>query len=214
MTEHIFDIHGLLGLRVVGTDADVALVRRQLGPLPDAVSPRPADLTIRFVDELVCGPLTLLGRREFAFDADELVVLRGKHKTPVRVRLPLASLQGGEVVVQRGAPSIPYLVALLNLLVLGNGGLALHAAAFEHRGAGVVVTGWSKGGKTECLLAMLGDGARYVGDEWILLDGEGRMAGGLAEPVRVWDWYLAQLPQLRRNVPRPDRLRLAALRVV
>jgi hypothetical protein len=74
----------------------------------------------------------------------------------------------------------------------------------------VLATGWAKGGKTETLLAFARLGARYVGDEWIYLTPDGRMHG-VPEPIRLWQWYVAQLPALRRGLPLMTRARLAAL---
>lgn len=213
---HLLDLHGLVTVAVHGDDADLAVVRRQVGDLPPADHDERADLTVRFVDRLETGELTLLGRNDFAYDERSFVVLRGKHKSRIRAILPIDRIGepgGCEIVVERGAPAVPLLVAVLNLIVVANGGLALHAAAFHHGGKGVVVTGWSKGGKTETLLAMLDAGARYIGDEWVMLGGGGTWAGGLAEPVRIWDWYLPQVGPLASRVDRTDRARLAALRV-
>ena len=44
--------------------------------------------------------------------------------------------------------------------------MLLHAASFVHRGHGVLVTGWQKGGKTETLLPFTPPPARLVADEW------------------------------------------------
>ncbi len=62
---------------------------------------------------------------------------------------------GCEIVCERGRARVPLLTANVNLVVLGNGALPLHAAAFRFDGTGVLVTGWSKGGKTETLLAFM-----------------------------------------------------------
>lgn len=213
----------LARVEVLGTDADLAVVVRQIGPAADAGTgadadgTRPADITVRFVDRLDHGPLNLLGKDELAFDDRGLVVLRGKGKRPIKARIPVANLGQGPVTfeVERGAPAVPYLVAAVNLAVLGNGGVALHAAAYELGGRGTVVTGWSKGGKTETVLAALRAGAVYVGDEWIHLPGDGRRAFGLPEPLRVWDWYLDQLDGLPVSLPfaTPARVRLLSLAV-
>lgn len=210
-----FHLHGMVSVRVVGDERDVAVVARQIGPLvgPDVDDP---DITIEFVDDLPLGPLTLLGRDELAADDDGLVVLRGRHKSDVRVRLPIEHAGGPcTIVCRRGLGAVPYLVAFVNLAVLARGGVALHAAAIEHRGVGLVVTGWSKGGKTESLLAALGAGSRYVGDEWVYLTPDGNVSG-VPEPVRIWDWYLRQLRTSSATVAfQPawtDVARLAALR--
>lgn len=208
---HDFDVHGLAGVRVVGNDDDARVVARQLGPLQRPLTGEP-DVVVEFVDRIETGPLVYLGRNEWAYDDEGLIVLRGKNKSQIRVRLPLDTVGSGcHILVQRGAPAVPYLVALVNLCVLANGGLPLHAAAFEIEGTGVVVTGWSKGGKTESLLAALDSGARYVGDEWVYLYDGGERAIGVPEPIRVWDWYLDQLRTIRPDLSTADRMRSRVL---
>jgi hypothetical protein len=206
-----FDLHGLAGVRVAdATPSDVAVVARQLGPLPRQLDRAP-DITIRFVDRLEpAGRLRYLGAREAGWADDGFYVLRSR-KQSAMVRLPIDRIGGTcEVVCQRGLPAVPFLIAVLNLTVLANGGLPLHAGAFELDGRGVLVTGWSKGGKTELLMAATRAGARYIGDEWVYLTGDGRMHG-IPEPVRLWDWHLDQLPDVRRDLPAGERLRLRML---
>ncbi len=209
-----FDLHGMVGVRVVGTPADASVIRRQLGPM-DGQLDRLPDIVIRFVDILPTGRLTLVGRNEFGHDEHGFYLLRAKGKCPVRIRMDLDQLDDRsrpfEIIVERGAPAVPLLISLINLFVLASGAVALHACAFEYRGIGVVVTGWSKGGKTEALLAMLAAGARYVGDEWVYIHGDGSTVSGIPEPVRVWDWYLHQIPDADRLTSRSDRTRLRLL---
>jgi hypothetical protein len=208
-----FDLHGLAGVRVVdASERDRGAVARQLGSLTGRLDREP-DITIRFVDRLVpASRLHILGAREAGWADDGFYVLTSRRQ-PVMIRLPIADVgRRCEIVVQRGAPAVPYLIAILNMTVLANGGLPLHAAAFELDGRGVLVTGWSKGGKTELLMAATGAGARYIGDEWVYLTADGAMHG-IAEPVRLWDWHLDQLPAVRSGLGRGDRLRLRALRI-
>jgi hypothetical protein len=208
-------LHGLARLRLLdATPSDVAVVVRQVGPLQ--VPPEgDADLVVRFVDRLPApAGERLLGAREAAFSEDGFVVLRSKHKARARVSVPLhrAGMPGCEVVCERGVPAVPLLVPLLNLAVLARGALPLHACAFRTaEGVGVVATGWSKGGKTEALLAFCQQGATYVGDEWVYLPGDGT-AAGIPEPIRVWDWHLDSLPGYRQRLRWRNRVRLAALR--
>jgi hypothetical protein len=206
-----FDLHGLAGVRVVGgSESDIAAVARQLGPIPRTLGREP-DLTIRFVDRLVpSSRLHYLGARDAGFADDGFYVLKSRRK-PAMVRLPLEQIgQPCEVVCERGLPAVPYLIAMLNLAVLANGALPIHAAAFELEGCGVLVTGWSKGGKTELLMAATRAGARYVGDEWVYLTADGEMFG-IPEPIRLWDWHLDQLPEVRDQLGRIDRLKLRTL---
>jgi hypothetical protein len=210
-----FDLHGLARVRLLDAEpADVTAVRRQLGPIEADVAGL-ADITVRFVDRLPTrGRTVLLGAREAAFTDDAFLVLRSRHKTRARVSVPMADVgrPGCELVCERGLPAVPLLIPIVNLTVLGKGALPLHAGAFLHRGTGVVCTGWSKGGKTETLLAFTRRGARYVGDEWVYLDGDGSTMHGIPEPLRLWDWQLAQLPDVGDRLDRGSRRRLTALR--
>ncbi|OGN88261.1 MAG: hypothetical protein A2X23_04275 [Chloroflexi bacterium GWC2_73_18] len=208
-----FDLHGLAGIRLLdASPGDAAAVRRQLGPIEAPLEGAP-DLVIRFVDRLrTAGRLRYLGLGEAAFSDDAFLVLRSRHKAPARVRIPL-ELVGGpcEIVCERGLPAVPLLIPILNLTVLAKGALPLHAAAFDYNGTGVVTTGWSKGGKTETLLAFMAAGAAYIGDEWVYVSGDGRRIHGIPEPIRLWDWHLAQLPERRRGIGLGDRARLRAI---
>jgi hypothetical protein len=206
-----FDLHGLAGIRLVdATDRDVAAVGRQLGPLPRRLEREP-DIVIRFVDRIELGSrMRYLGAHDAGFTDDAFFVLKSR-KEPVVLRIPMAGIGGPvELLCEHGPPAVPFLIAIVNLTVLGNGALPLHAAAFELDGVGVLVTGWSKGGKTEVLMGAAAAGARYIGDEWVYLTTDGRMHG-IPEPIRLWDWHLDQLPDVRRRLGFGARSRLAAL---
>ena len=171
-----YDLGGIVGVRLLGaTPAEERLVTRQLGPIRSRLAREP-DLVIRFVERLALAePLRLLGAEDVGYCApDAFVVLRGKQKSRARVLLPLDRVGAGlEITCERGRAAVPHLVALVNLTALGRGALPLHASAFLWNGTGVLATGWAKGGKTEALLAFLTEGAAYVGDEWVYLQGDG-----------------------------------------
>ena len=203
-----FDLHGLVGVRVVdATPADVAVVARQLGH-PETTLDRAPDLVIRFVDRLAPAPLTLVGVGESGYDDDAFYLLQAKGGSPQRTKVPFDRLgPGAEIVCEHGIPAVPHLLATVNLILLTRDVLPLHATAIEVGGEGVLVTGWSKGGKTETLLAVTSHGARYVGDEWVHLTPDGRMLG-LPEPIRLWAWQLAQRPDLLESRSAAERRRL------
>jgi hypothetical protein len=194
---------------VDGTPADVAVVRRQLGH-PETTLDREPDLTIRFVDHLARSPLTLVGVGESGYDDDSFYLLQAKGGSTRRTRIPFDRLgPGAEITCERGIPAVPHLLAAVNLVLLTRDVLPLHATAIEVDGEGILVTGWSKGGKTETLLAATTHGARYVGDEWVHLTADGRMLG-LPEPIRLWAWQLAQRPDLLASRTAAERRRLHA----
>lgn len=209
-----FNLHDLVAIRVHGAQrADITAVARQLGPIQRSFSGEP-DITLRFVDQLEThGTLRTLGKDDAAFTDDAFLVLRSKHKARARVQIPLERV--GEpltITAERGAPAIPLLIPIINLAALAKGALPLHASAFLHRGVGVLNTGWSKGGKTEALLGFMEHGAQYIGDEWVYLAADGATMYGIPEPIRIWDWYLEQMPRYRALAGRGDRLRIRALK--
>ena len=211
-----FDLHGIVGVRLLNAGPrDLAAVARQLGPIQSPLDRRP-DIVIRFVDRLTPrGRLRYLGLDEAAFTDDAFYVVRSKHKTGVKVQIPFGEIGSQcEFVCERGVPAVPWLIPTINLTALARGAMPLHASAFNFRGTGVVVTGWSKGGKTEALLAFMARGAEYVGDEWVYISGDGRLVSGIPEPVRLWDWHLRQLPAFRAKVSRGRRAKLRALKAI
>jgi hypothetical protein len=208
-----FDLHGIVGVRVVSSRAeDVRVVRRQLG-LPATTLDREPDITVRFVEELTSAPLTHVGRLDTAYAPDlGFVVQRGRGSEATRTLVPFDRIgKGPELVCERGVPAVPHLLAIINLTALANGVLPLHASAFNLGGRGFLVTGWAKSGKTETLLAAARRGARYVGDEWVYLTQDGGMFG-LPEPIRLWAWHLDQFPDLWRSRPTAERGRVEAWR--
>jgi hypothetical protein len=170
------------------------------------------DLLIRFVDSLPrAGVVRHLGL-DAAFDDESFFVLRGRRKTTVRVAIPLDRLGTTpfEIVAERGLTAVPYLLPILHATLFARGVLPLHASGFVHDGRGVLVTGWAKGGKSETLLAFGRQGATYVGDEWVFVAADGSTMAGLPEPMRLWDWQLGMVPEIRDRVPLTGRARLAA----
>ena len=215
-----FDLRGVVGIRLLdASPADVAGVERQLGHIRAPLGRQP-DLVIRFVDRVEsAGPVRLLGIDDAGYTDEAFLVLRSGHRAGVRIAIPFDRLgatgtgdEPAEITCQRGLRVVPHLIAIVNLLALARGVVPLHASSFVHRGAGILVTGWSKGGKTETLLAALADGARYMSDEWTYLRPDGTVFG-VPEPIRIWDWQLRQLPRYRAVVGRTARIRLAALRL-
>ncbi len=210
-----YDLHGMVGVRLLNaTPGDAAAVTRQLGPIQAPLACEP-DIIIRFVDHLtVSSPVRYLGVDEAGFTDDAFLVLRGKHKTQAKVQIRMEQIGGQcEIVCETGLSAVPLLIPILNLTALAKGAIPLHASAFTYDGTGVLATGWSKGGKTETLLAFMARGAEYVGDEWVYVSSDGQRMYGIPEPIRVWDWHLHYLPQYRAQVGSGDRIRLQAIKL-
>ena len=206
-----YDLHGLAGIRVLdATPADAAVVARQLGPVRRPLDREP-DIVVRFVDRLpISGPVRLLGLHDAGFTDDAFLVLGAHQRAHPRVQIPLHRIGNQvEILCERGLREVPLLIAVVNLTILGKGALPLHASAFAYGGTGVVTTGWSKGGKTESLLAFLAEGADYIGDEWVYLSADGTTVHGIPQPIRLWAWHLEAMD--RAFLTAAERRRLVAL---
>lgn len=210
-----YDLHGLAGIRLINpSPSDAAAVTRQLGPIQAPLGREP-DIVIRFVERLpTSSRVRYLGVDEAGFTDDAFLVLRSKHKARAKVQIAFEQIgKQCEIVCESGLPMVPLLIPILNLTVLNKGAIPLHASAFTYKGTGVLTTGWSKGGKTETLLAFMARGAEYIGDEWVYITADGARMYGIPEPIRVWDWHLQDLPQYRSLVGRSDRARLGAIKL-
>ena len=208
-----YNLQGLVGIRLVNAaPTDAATVRRQIGLLEGKLDREP-DITIRFVDKLsTTSRIRYLGVDDAGYTEDAFLMLRSKHKSRAKVQIPFEQVgQNCEIVCERGLPAIPLLMPILNLTALNKGILPIHAAAFTYNGSGALVTGWAKGGKTTALLAFMSNGAEYIGDDWIYVSGDGQHMYGIPEPIHLWDYHLADLPEYRARVKRGDRLRLRGL---
>ncbi|MGE5373459.1 MAG: hypothetical protein ACM3XO_00260 [Bacteroidota bacterium] len=209
-----FDLHGIVGIRLINaTPADIAAVKRQLGPIQSSLSRTP-DIVIRFVEKMqFSSTVRYLGVDDAGFTDDAFFVFRGKQESSVKVQIPFDKIgsQQCEIVCESGLLAVPLLIAIINMTALSKGVLPVHATALIYNGKGVLLTGWSKGGKTETLLAFAANGAQYVGDEWIYLSNDGNHMHGIPEPTRIWLWHLQEMPEYMAMVSRKKLLWLRAL---
>ena len=77
-----------------------------------------------------------------------------RHKSPARVKIDFSQSVGpAEIVCERGLAAVPYARADLEPDAARQGCPPAPCVGVRPRRTGVVATGWSKGGKTEALLA-------------------------------------------------------------
>ena len=160
------DLHGILGIRLIDPSAgDIAAVVGQVGAVPRPLSNEP-EVVVRFVDRVrLPSGVRFIGLDDAAFDDDRFYVLRGKGRARTAVQVAFEGIgERCEIVCESGTRHVPLLVAIVNMTALSKGFLPLHASAFAYDGTGVLVMGWTKGGKTETLLAFMANGAAYIGD--------------------------------------------------
>lgn len=209
-----FDFHGLARVRLTqASSSDARAVARQLG-FPGVVAAGPADVVVRYVDHFPgAGSARPVGLEDAAVANDAFLLVLRRRGRLFHVQVPFEKIgQGCEIVCERGLGKLPMLIPILNLTLLAKGVVPVHASAFTYEGVGVLVTGWSKGGKTETLLAFMEEGARYVGDEWVYISADGARLSGIPIPIRVWGWHLEHAPVVRARIALRHRIRLGALR--
>jgi hypothetical protein len=206
-----YDVHGLVSIRLHDAPQHVLdAVTAELGP-PASEPGREPDLTVRFVDEVhPVGYLRLLGLHQAAFDDEHFYLLDAQRR---RARVDLARLGAPcEIVCEREIARIPLLIPMLGLYLLRARHVLLHAASFVHRGKGVLVAGWQKGGKTETLLPFMAAGAQYVADEWTVVSGDEPGLHGLSNVARIWDWHFRHVPEYWACITPAQRARLRVWR--
>jgi hypothetical protein len=178
---------------------------------------REPDLIVRFVERISdISTIRYLGIDDVGFSDDAFYVFRGPHKSKVNVQIPFYQIGKPrcEIVCESGVSAVPLLIAIINMTALSKGVLPLHASALEYNNKGILLTGWSKGGKTETLLGFAANGAKYIGDEWIYFDNDGQRMYGIPEPMRVWYWHLTEMPWVKAMVKRKDLIRLWSLNFI
>ncbi|MCZ6593965.1 MAG: hypothetical protein O6943_03510 [Bacteroidetes bacterium] len=190
-----YDIHGIVGVRVINpTVSDAAAVANQLGQFQKSFKREP-DIIIRFKEKLSTPSLIYLGLDCAGFTDEGFYIFSSKENAKVRIPFEQIGSQF-EILCESGLRSLPWLFEMINLVFLSKNYIPLHASAFVYNGVGVVVTGWTKGGKTEALLSFANHGAHYVGDEWVILSADGKEMFGIPVPICVWEWYFKDIPAL------------------
>jgi len=193
-----FDIHGLVGVRLVGpSPTNVAAVSAQIGPPSSSVLRRP-DIVVRYVDHLSTGTLRYVDLGKTASSKAGFIVFP-EGDGEGKVSIPFEQIGSDcEIFCERRVGWVPLLIPIINLTALKQHGcVPIHASAFVHQGTGVLVAGWVKSGKSEALLAFSQHGATYVGGEWVLLSCDGNTMYGLPGTFRMWDWQRRKLSHLQ-----------------
>jgi len=209
-----YDLHGIVGVRLLDpSKEDAAAVADQLGALRGELRREP-DILIRFRKELALSGMNYLGLDSAGFTDQGFYILRSG-KSSVKARIPFDEIgKTCEIVCESGLSSVPLLLAIVNITFMKKNRIPLHASGFTFNGIGALVAGWAKGGKTEALLAFTNHGAAYVGDEWVILSEDGGTMYGIPEPIRVWDWQLKYMPELKSMIPARKRAFFKTIRLV
>jgi len=187
-----YNIHGVLGVRLVNAaEEDAAAVARQLGPFEGQLS-GPPDVTVEFVDRIVFRELSYIEHQKTGVGDGEFCILGNGQGARAIISFDQIGRRS-TMVSLTGIKEVPFLLPVLHLEALKHDLVAVNASAFIYEDVGVLATGWPKGGKIEALLAFGLRGAKYVGDQWTILSGDGKRMFGLPENAGLWEWGLERV---------------------
>jgi len=191
-----FDIYGIVGIRLVNpSDYDIKNISNHLTHFRSKLIREP-DITIVYKEKWDIGGLTYLGLNEIGFnDGGFYILSSGKH--PLKVKIPFEQIGSNcEIVCEQGIVGIPLLNRIINITFLKKNYLPIHASAFSYNNLNVLVIGWTKGGKSEVLFSFINHGARFIGDETVMLSADGKQMFGIPVPVSIWEWQFSEIPEL------------------
>lgn len=201
-----FSIHGIVGIRFVNpTPRDIKTIIRPLRLTERKLTGKP-DITVIFKKDFGTSALNRLGRHLIAYDNQSFYIL-DKAEHEVQARIPFDTVgYGCELIYKSDIGTAPLLADIINLIFLKKGYVHLHASAFLHNNNGILVTGWSNGGKSDMLLAFANHGAQYVADEFAMLSNDGSEMFGIPIAVTIWDWQFRYVDKLMPRVSFGRRL--------
>jgi hypothetical protein len=195
-----FDIHGVVGIRLIDpSPSDLGAVCKLLG-CPSRLPLTTPDITVRFVQDLPVRGIRFLGTDQDAFTDDGFFLLQEGTRR-VNARIPFDLIGGRcEIVCKSRLGSVPLLIPIVSLTALRKECVPVHASAVVYNGVGILMAGWAQCGKTAALLGFASMGAEYVGEEWVLLSGNGQRMQGLVRPLELSHRHVATLPHVRNAV--------------
>jgi hypothetical protein len=210
-----FDIAGRVSLAVRSLpDRDMARLAAALDPYAPGPPPAEPDVIVERLAPPV-KPLVDLQRdagdgRVTATDGERFYLLgRGRRCALPALGGPPPDRIEVEAGFAAGRPLARLVRHQVQLALHRRGAVAVHGAAVDLAGHGVVVAGWSESGKTETALALAETGGTFLSDKWTVLT-EGLTAAAFPIGVGVRGWTLEHLPRLRATIAARERARLMA----
>jgi hypothetical protein len=200
-----FDIHGVVGIRLIDpSPSDLGAACKLLGS-PSRLPLTAPDITVRFVENLPVRGIKYLGTDQDAFTDDGFFLLQEGTRR-VKARIPFDRIgEPCEIVCKRRIGSVPLLIPIISLTALNRECVPIHASAVVYDGVGILMAGWAHCGKTTALLGFASKAAEYVGEDWVLLSGNGQKMQGLVRPLELSHWHVASLPHVRNAVSLMNR---------
>jgi hypothetical protein len=190
------DYFGAVGIRFINvSEKEVRFIVDGFSVFKTELKREP-DIIIRFVDKLKTPNIVFLDLNFAAFDENNFYLITDSIEKK-KVNIPFDKIgQKLEMVCERGIKSIPLLNHITNFYLIKSNFVPIHSSGFYFDQKGVLVMGWTKGGKTETLLSFANHGAEYVGDEWVVLTPDGSEMSGLHVPITIWKWQLSYVKRI------------------
>jgi len=180
-------------------DAVVVFLQKHI---PDLLSEndQPADVTVRFVEQLETGADMYIGPIA-AKRGNEFLYIDKYHN---RAIVPIGDFPHNhpiEILAERTI--IPALFYEIILRMVIRYRLLLHDITFIHAsgiavdGEGIVFPAWGGTGKTNMVIQFLRDGASYLGDDLVLGDSNG-MLYAFPESISMFDYNFKTFPEYKK----------------
>ena len=210
-----FDFHGAIGIRLVNpSSSDVKVITNKFDIVQKEIESEP-DIIITYKKKLQSDNLTFIGLHTAAYSADNFYIL-SNGKEDVKVIIPFENIGKKQlhIVCESGSPDIPALNHIVNLIFLSKGYLPLHSTAFKYNNEGILVMGWSKGGKSESLFSFMKNNADFVSDEVSIISKDGKEILGLKVPVCIWKWQFKEIPEFMPKLGMQKKILFAIVQIL
>src|SRR5215467_100108 len=195
-----FDIHDVVRIRLIDPSPEDLEAASNLFGRPSRRALSDPDVTVRFVENLSVRGIRFLGSEQHGF-TDEGFFLLQEGTRQVKARIPFDQIGGPcEIVCKSHHGSLPLLLPIVSLAALKRECVPVHASAVVYNGVGILMAGWAHCGKTAALLRFASKGAEFVGEEWVLLNGNSQRMHGLVRPFELSYRHVANLPQVSNSV--------------
>ena len=191
-----YDLYGIVGIRLINpSERDIKNLSKLYASFRSELRREP-DITILYKENWQIGDIFYLGLDEAGFNDDGFYIL-SSGRSPLKIKIPFEQIGNKcELVCEQGIGGIPLLNHIINLTFLKKKYLPIHASAFLYNDVGALVIGWSKGGKSEALFSFIKNGAKFVGDETVIISPDGKKMFGIPVPVSIWEWQFSEMQEL------------------
>ena len=191
-----YDLYGIVGIRLINPgERDIKNLSKLYASFRSELRREP-DITILYKENWQIGDIFYLGLDEAGFNDDGFYIL-SSGRSPLKIKIPFEQIGNKcELVCEQGIGGIPLLNHIINLTFLKKKYLPIHASAFLYNNVGALVIGWSKGGKSEALFSFIKNGAKFVGDETVIISPDGKKMFGIPVPVSIWEWQFSEMQEL------------------